>query len=115
MNEPRTNPDSLTCAGHVFRCDCKHCERLRKEGWRDEAERWQDKANESGAAYANANSKHHAEWERANRLEAMLDRLAGQSDDNLARAQAAEAELAELRDTLRLRTEAPVQGDNVNE
>ena len=39
---------------------------------RDEVERWKDKANESGAAYANANSKHHAEWERANRLEASL-------------------------------------------
>lgn len=40
---------------------------LREEVWR-----WKEKANEAGAAYANANSKHHAEWERANRLEVML-------------------------------------------
>jgi hypothetical protein len=45
---------------------------------RAEIDRWIEKANEAGQAYALANTKHHQELDRANRLEAMCERLAEQ-------------------------------------
>ena len=81
------------------------------EAARQEAERWKEKAQESGAAYANANTKHHAELDRANRLERLADTLAGKAVDLEDRARAAEARAeraeAECRD--RDATEADVR------
>ena len=65
---------------------------------RAEVERWREKAQESGAAYANANSKHHEELDRANRLERLADTLAGKAVNLEDRARAAEAEAAKLAD-----------------
>ena len=67
-----------------------------KADLRAEIERWRDKAQEAGAAYGNANSKHHAELDRANRLERMADTLAGKAVDLEDRARAAEAKLARV-------------------
>ena len=49
---------------------CDEVDRLRAE-----AERWKEKAQESGAAYANANTKHHAELDLRLKAEADLRRL----------------------------------------
>lgn len=76
-------------------------ERLRVvEGERD---RWQDKAQEAGEAYGLANSRHHEELDRANRLERLADRLAERAVEledvasaALARAESAEAAHATL-------------------
>lgn len=60
---------------------------------RAEVERWREKAQEAGAAYANANTKHHSELDRANRLEGMAERLAEHAVDLEDRARTAEAEV----------------------
>ena len=67
-----------------------------KADLRAEIERWRDKAQEAGAAYGNANSKHHAELDRANRLERLADTLAGKAVDLEDRARAAEAKVARV-------------------
>lgn len=67
---------------------------------RAEIERWKDKANEAGAAYAGANSKHHEELDRANRLERLADALAERAVDLEDRARAAEARIRELEAAL---------------
>ena len=61
-----------------------------------ERDRWREKAQESGKAYADANTKHHQEWDRADRLERLADTLAEKAVDLEDRARAAEAERDDL-------------------
>jgi hypothetical protein len=64
---------------------------------RADAERWTEKAQEAGAAYALANSKRHAELDRASRLERLADTLAATAVNLEDRARAAERALADER------------------
>jgi phage shock protein A len=62
---------------------------------RVEVRRWAEKAQEAGEAYGNANTKHHAELDRANRLERLANTLAERAVDLEDWARTAERALAE--------------------
>lgn len=69
---------------------------VRAEAAEAEAARWQEKAQEAGAAYGLANAKHHEELDRANRLERLADSLAEKAVEQQDRALAAEKRTDDL-------------------
>lgn len=78
---------------------------IRAERAERERDEWREKAQESGKAYADANTKHHQEWDRADRLERLAVALAERAVDLEDRARAAEAERDDLLE-MKARVEA---------